>query len=287
MPPASLDIALIPLDRIVIVERLRPTDEHHVALIAASMAETGQHTPIQVGPADDRGFHRLIAGAHRCAALRLAGIPTAQAVVFEGTQLQHQLLEIDENLMRHELTELDRAVFLAKRKALYLALNPEAGRGKAPKSSKSDKSVALPPSFAEETARRIGLSRRQIERAVARAAVAVDAERLRGTRWADNGAVLDALVKAKPMDRAQLIAALTRHNAPAKSFAAARAEVLGARDGAESPDDRQLRALERAWCTAGGEARGRFAVFVLAAAPARELFAEELARAAARAGETG
>ena len=62
------------------------------ALLAASLTESGQHTPIHVGPADSDGRHQLIAGAHRVAAARRIGLATLQATIFRGDALQAQLL---------------------------------------------------------------------------------------------------------------------------------------------------------------------------------------------------
>ena len=42
-----------------------------------------------------------------------------------------EMAELDENLMRRELTVLQRAEMLARRKQLYEALHPEAKRGVA------------------------------------------------------------------------------------------------------------------------------------------------------------
>ena len=65
-------IVTIPTARVIVGKRLRMVDPAAVALIAASMAESGQHTAIHVGPADAHGNHPLIAGAHRVAAAREA-----------------------------------------------------------------------------------------------------------------------------------------------------------------------------------------------------------------------
>lgn len=128
---SDITLLSIPLDRVTVGPRLRPVDADYVALLAASMAETGQHTPVDVGPADAEGRHPLIAGAHRHAAATAAGLPTLLARVFTGSDDARKLLEIDENLLRRELNELDRAVFLAARKDIYERLYPETRHGGA------------------------------------------------------------------------------------------------------------------------------------------------------------
>jgi hypothetical protein len=71
----------LPLDRVVVAERLRPVNADYVELIAASMGERGQDTPIKVGPPDAEGRHRLIAGGHRVAAAQMLGWAKIDAIV--------------------------------------------------------------------------------------------------------------------------------------------------------------------------------------------------------------
>jgi ParB family transcriptional regulator, chromosome partitioning protein len=263
------DTIVLPLDRILVGKRLRAIDYDYVSMLAASMLDSGQHTPIHVGPAGADGMYPLIAGGHRYAAAKLAGIETLTAQVFEGDALSAQLLEIDENLMRRGLSEMDRAVFLARRKDIYEALHPETGMGKAPK-SKNDKSVVLfqTPAFSEDVAEKVGLSRRSIERAIKRASIEPDLrEMLAGTRWADNGATLDGLVRLEPLVRAKAVVALTRADGPAANLAAAVAEATNAREGQRNENDEQLARLQTGWRKAGRVARRSFLRIILETEP--------------------
>lgn len=271
-----MEIISLPLDRIVVGKRLRAVDPDTVAMIAASFQETGQHTPIDVGPAAEDGRHPLIAGGHRYAAAAEAGLSFLQARVFRGDALRAQLLEIDENLMRRGLNELDRAVFLSRRKELYEAINPLTKQGKG----KERQNVVLfdTPAFTEDVAARLGLSRRQIERSVARARIEPELrERLALTRWADHGSTLDALAKAPPNVRAKLVAALTRDEDPVRNIAAAFAEVLPRLNTVRSADDEHLVRLQTAWRKAPKRARDQFLAFILSSdGPARVLATEIL-----------
>src|ERR1035437_2840986 len=109
------------------------------------------------------------------------------------------LAEIDENLIRRDLTPSQRAKLGARRKAAYLEVHPEtgngkapgAGRGKAPKNAK----FAPSPSFVADTARAAGRSKRSVEMDVARAmALGADLDRVAGTSL-DKGVELDTLAK--------------------------------------------------------------------------------------------
>ncbi len=195
-----MNVDIIPLDQIEVGDRLRSVDTDWVALIAASMREHGQRAPIEVRKIGRSGKYALIAGAHRLAALREIGADTAACVVLKVTDLEAQLLEIDENLCRRELSALDRATFLAERKRVYEELHPETKQGGDRRSDQNDKLVVLIGSFSEVTAEKLGIDKRTIERAVSRFRhIAPDVRsKITGTWIADSGAQLDALAKETP-----------------------------------------------------------------------------------------
>jgi len=278
--PASL-IQITP-DQVIVADRLRAIDADCVAMLAASMREIGQQTPIQVLPADEKGMHRLVAGAHRVAAAQLAGLEQLTATVVDVDDLRAALLEVDENLMRRELSELDRAVFLAKRQEIYLQLHPETGHGKAPK--KPDSKVeenfhfARPESFAAATAQKLGVSDRQVRTYLARARIEPALrELLAPTRWADHGATLDALAREKPKTREAMVLALTRAENPARNVSAAYIEAVGAREPVRTETRQRESALASAWRKADRRAQREWLRLELGKPASRALVEEVLA----------
>jgi ParB family chromosome partitioning protein len=125
------------------------------------------------------------------------------------------LAEVDENLCRHELNALDRAIFLAERKRLYLKINPEAGRGKAKKIRDNEKGQSLPfftRSFARATSARVGLSRRAIDLSLG-IADKLDRETmdaLRGTSVETNQKELLALAAITDVEQRHLVVGAIR-----------------------------------------------------------------------------
>jgi ParB family chromosome partitioning protein len=100
----------LPLDTILLRDRLRPVSEADMMAVAASFAERGQDQPIIVRDAGDRGGKlRLVAGAHRVTAAKYLGWASIKAIIRDMTSDEALLAEIDENLIRRELTILDRA----------------------------------------------------------------------------------------------------------------------------------------------------------------------------------
>lgn len=251
--------ASLPLTEIIVADRLRETDEAQVELLAENMAQRGLRNPIEVRPLGDGRFE-LVAGMHRLTAARRLGWTTIAAhVVAIETQAEARLLEIEENLVRHDLTELDRAVFLAEWKALYTEQSGARGRGRPSKKIRQESSQ-LPLPFGEAVKDRLRLSARSVNAAVKRATSIPEAVRkaISGTWIADHAAQLDALAKLDAATQMRVARALTAPEHPAKNVAAALRLVRGDREPVVDVDAQQFRALQSAWRKAGAKARRQF-----------------------------
>lgn len=246
-----MQILTIPLTAILVEDRLRAVDPDRAAELAISLREAGQITPIEVGPEDAAGMHRLIAGAHRVAAAKLAGLGAVQAVVFEGSADAGRLREIDENLYRRELSPLDQAAFLAERRAIYERLfgavtAGRRNRGKLPQLS-----------FFDDVTDKFGLGRDTVKRALRRRA-SIDPKvwaQLSGTKIGENGAMLDAIGRLDAATQGQVVSMLLSPSGP-KTVAAA-LHQLG-RAPVVDEDRKQLQALMSAWDKAAVPARTQF-----------------------------
>ncbi|WP_425063226.1 ParB N-terminal domain-containing protein [Pyruvatibacter mobilis] len=156
----------VPLADIRVEERLRRVDPDHVAVIAASIRECGKVLSPVTCRTGKGGQIILIAGAHRLAAAQEAGLETIPAEIHAQLGVQAaRLMEIDENLCRHELTPLDRAVSLAERKVVYEQLHPETKHGGDRKSGIKSQFLRL-DRFSKETQEKTRLSERSIQRAI-------------------------------------------------------------------------------------------------------------------------
>jgi len=76
-------------------------------------------------------------------------------------ELDRQFWKIDENLMRVELTELERADHLARRKDIYIARHPETRHG-GDRSSRQNGDLAATDRFTADTEKKTGLDERTI-----------------------------------------------------------------------------------------------------------------------------
>jgi ParB family transcriptional regulator, chromosome partitioning protein len=246
----------ISVEGVVVQDRLRAIDPDHVSGIAVSMADIGQQQPIVVA---ERPYGlRLVAGLHRLAAARLLGWKTISAVLEVGTDEELRLVEIDENLARRNLSELDRAIALFERKRIYEELHPETKNGGDRRSAEKrgkDQNVNMTfwspeatraASFNDEIAGRLGISTSKVQRItkIGKALTPEMREALSGHAVANNQAELLKLAKLSADERGRAIELLTRTEAPAHNVGAAVEIIRGHRATAErSPEDKAFERL--------------------------------------------
>lgn len=174
----------IRLDRIIVADRLRPCDRATVANIAVSMQENGQITPLVVRPVrmdGDEIWFGLVAGGHRYDAALLLGWTDIDCSIRDLTDDQARLIEIDENLVRRDLTAYERALFIDARLTTWAALHPDrvikaaSGeiRAKPGRPANSDKMSEFlgntPPTmgFSAETAADLDIDEKTVRRSLA------------------------------------------------------------------------------------------------------------------------
>lgn len=236
------------LDAIRMPQRLRRVDEAWVEALAASIERNGLQQPIQVACGPDGGF-RLVAGAHRYAAVQWLGRDTIAAQVIDVTDDEARLLEIDENLFRRELSYYDRAKFLAERQAVWERLHPETKRGVAGGKARQRKEGAPATAmiaFAGSAAERVGLSERSIQEAVKLWRDLSDETKHlveNSPSLADNGAFLKRIAA---LPRAEQLGAVQAHLSPAGE------------QPESDPVQAQFERLIKAWGRAGEKARAQF-----------------------------
>lgn len=260
-PPAFIPPAFIPaaaarpdheieIAAIDVVDRLRLVDRAYVEQLAASISETYLHQPIAVAAVAGSNRVILVDGEHRLEACKLLGRSTIPAQIRELTIEERAKHEIHANLIRNELTALDRNVFVGKLADLFEREHAEARHGGDRKSKKWQEknqfaNLANWSSFSKDAARRTGLSTRSIDRArELAAALAPEAVALiRGTKLADNQAQLQALAALDPQDQITVARLIAAHAAPSVAKARVIAGLVP-EGGAVREADRPLARLE-------------------------------------------
>jgi ParB family transcriptional regulator, chromosome partitioning protein len=136
------------------------------------MADQGQLQPIVVRPRKDGGYW-LVAGLHRFEAAKTLKWKEIKCSVFDDMDThQAELAEIDENLIRADLTPAEEAAHIGKRKELYEKLHPETKHGAVGRRGKrSQNATSFEPAdaFIDDTAKKTGKHRATVARKAARA----------------------------------------------------------------------------------------------------------------------
>lgn len=256
------------LDDIEVNERLRPVDEMGVSAILMTIDEGGATTdPIDVRRVRRKGVvsYRLIDGAHRMAAERTLGNTTILASIYEGTDADARLMEIERNLARAEMKPVDRAVFLLEYKEAYERKYPEAraavGEALAAKRWDAADTVAV-ASFAAKIGEMTGQSDRTVRRQI-QAVKALDRPEIDALRNSPNWVCYKDIAEigkiAEDEERRFAVQALSAGEA--RTVRAARKAYAASQGKAPAPlsdKDQKLARLADAWARAGEANRRKF-----------------------------
>jgi hypothetical protein len=186
------------VEDIEVGDRLRLLDPEQVKVLAESMLDLGLLHPISVASTDSGAQATLVAGLHRLEAAKKLGWIEIDCLVLDGLdELERQLWEIDENLARSELTELEFAEHHHRRKEILVARGQVRAHGGDRRSSRQDADLK---SYAEVAGEKFGVHEDTIRRHARRAErIAPDVrDEIRGTDIATSGAELDALGQLQP-----------------------------------------------------------------------------------------
>ena len=145
----------------------RDTQQRNVEELARSIAAVGLMNPITVTQ-----DNTLIAGLHRLEAAKLLGWTEIECTVSDADGLQAELAEIDENFVRAGLSHRELGDLLLRRKELYEAIHPETRQGMRNGQTAKNENFSLldTKSFSQDTAEKLGVSKRTVEQLVQTAA---------------------------------------------------------------------------------------------------------------------
>lgn len=143
----------VQIDSVQVPRRKRRLNEARVRELASSIAEIGLLNPITVSES-----MVLRAGRHRLEACRLLGHSTITATVLTGSDLHAELAEIDENLVRNDLTVLEQGEHLKRRDEILaeFGLRAEVGDNQ----HRGSENISPPPKTTADIASEVGLSER-------------------------------------------------------------------------------------------------------------------------------
>lgn len=186
--------------------RKRTENIERIQALADSIESIGLLHPITI---TENGH--LVAGYHRLEACKALGWTKIDVNVVNLEDLDVELAEIDENLIRYDLTELEKSQHLKRRKEIYEARHPETKHGGDRRSEKAKSSrqdgESKKKRFTQDTKEKTALSERTVQRAISRAEkIAPDVqETIADHPIADSGVDLDALAKLEPEKQLKVV----------------------------------------------------------------------------------
>ena len=219
-----MNVQTIKIADIDVYKRMRKLNQQNVEDLAASLRESGLESPILVSPkgivrgAEGKDGYVLVAGNHRLKAAMLLGWQEIHANVVTMDANERVLAEIDENLIRSELTVMEKANHLLERKKCYERIHPQTARGVAgglasgksrnienDEKDEQDQDDRTTPSigfvrdqsFVKETAAKTGISASSTKASIALAKNITPAtqELMKGTAMENSNVDLNALAK--------------------------------------------------------------------------------------------
>ena len=141
----------------------REAEPKAIEELAKSIAAVGLMNPVTL----DQN-NTLIAGLHRLEAAKLLGWTEIECTAMGMDDVQAELAEIDENIVRTRLNRQELCEQLLRRKEIYETLHPEARHGMRNGQTAKNANLASleTKSFAEDTAEKTGMSKRAVSRLV-------------------------------------------------------------------------------------------------------------------------
>jgi ParB family transcriptional regulator, chromosome partitioning protein len=207
-----MESTLVSVELIEVGARRRQLKEERVIALAKSIEENGLQTPITIVQINDdkkkdtrEARFRLVAGRHRLEAVRKLGLAHIEAFISAKSAAQNRIWEIEENLVRAELTELEKGEHLGQLKDLHEQLHPETQHG-GDRASRKIYDLKN-PRFTKAMAKLTGKSESSIQKAIRRSEkIAPEVkERIARTAIANKGVELDRLADLSPEEQSAVV----------------------------------------------------------------------------------
>ena len=198
---------LYDIHAITVGSRKRAADAGKVDDLAHSIAEIGLINPITITPAGN-----LIAGLHRLEACKQLGYQHIEATALDIDPLMAELAEIDENLIRSDLTVLEQSEHLLRRGQILEEKGMRRAAGRYPEANGE---TVSPLKTTAEIAADMGLSERsaQQRQQIARDLLPEVKEAIRDLPIADSTTQLLTLARLEPSQQLQAASKLAEQQA--------------------------------------------------------------------------
>ena len=223
----------IELNKIETGARMRPSTDTKVTALALSISGSadagigfdGLRLPVEVRKSKREGEYVLVSGLNRLRAMEMLERTEIAAFVLDVDAIRAERLELEENLVRADLTALDRAFFVKRFREIFEAEHGEVKAGRP-----AEDNTGNLPVFSDAVVERLDMSVDMCRRAL-RIANGLHSDvpsMLRGLDWDDNQKALLELAGVPPEKQVDVVNILLDEEVAAASMREAIAMLDGA-----------------------------------------------------------
>lgn len=210
------------IDRIKVQDRIR--DLHDLDILKKSIQDVGLLQPIVISKENV-----LIAGNHRLQAFKELGYDKIPVVIKDVDQMKAEMMEIDENLIRYQLSPLEVSKQLKQRKEIYEILHPNStlevitmeNLSKRNNFAPKENIISSEKSFTQDVAEKTGKSQRTIQQSLQIANNLTDeaVDRIKGTKLENNKTALLEIARIAPEEQVAKVEELLNKDVATKKIA--------------------------------------------------------------------
>jgi len=210
------------IDRIKVQDRIR--DLHDLDILKKSIQDVGLLQPIVISKENV-----LIAGNHRLQAFKELGYDKIPVVIKDVDQMKAEMMEIDENLIRYQLSPLEVSKQLKQRKEIYEILHPNStlevitmeNLSKRNNFAPKENTISSEKSFTQDVAEKTGQSQRSVQQSLQIANNLTDeaVDRIKGTKLENNKTALLEIARIAPEEQVAKVEEFLNKDVASKKIA--------------------------------------------------------------------
>ena len=210
------------IDRIKVQDRIR--DLHDLDILKKSIQDVGLLQPIVISKENV-----LIAGNHRLQAFKELGYDKIPVVIKDVDQMKAEMMEIDENLIRYQLSPLEVSKQLKQRKEIYEILHPNStlevitmeNLSKRNNFAPKENIISSEKSFTQDVAEKTGQSQRSVQQSLQIANNLTDeaVDRIKGTKLENNKTALLEIARIAPEEQVAKVEEFLNKDVASKKIA--------------------------------------------------------------------
>lgn len=186
-----------------------------VDLLVKSIEQVGLIHPLSVNEKKE-----LLAGGRRFSAIKELGWDEVEVTVVTKSDLEQELISIDENLVRKALDKLQFEKCLNRGRTIYEELNPEASKvsmdtkklSTAEKAEKKELEEADKTSFAAVSSEKLGLSKSVISGAIKRDALSSKKVKEARSQGEINAGQANELIRMSKQEQDKVLPHIKKHS---------------------------------------------------------------------------